>query len=199
LIFTIRFFGEEVPPELAHLGRKLIELPEELLEGLVKAMDFAGVVDRELEAPLIPEWPPMNLAIDPERADRLDDLLSDLEADDDDVPGELPDVTPEEQSALAAYVALARSIRAAGSPIPGRVPRHKFQSPESWHVTPAECENIAQGLSRLIEDEEAVSKLTAELEASMVPVGLAGETMDWLPEWQAINAHAARRHGYVLF
>lgn len=199
MLYTIRFFREQVPTALTRLGREVIELPAELLDGLVRAMDFADLLDSELARPRIPGWPPASLKLDPERAEHLYFLLSDLEADDDDVPDELPDVTPDERAALAAYAALTDSIRSAGSPVSGRVPRYKFESPDNWRVTPTECNDIAQGLARLLEDEEAMSKLLAELEDSMVPVGLAGETLDWLPDWQATNAHGARHQGYIVF
>jgi hypothetical protein len=122
-----------------------------------------------------------------------------LEAEDQDVPEELPDVTPEERAALAAYAALTRSIRSAPSLVSGRVPRYKFETTDNWHVTPAECSSIARGLMCLLEDKEAMSNLLAELEDSMVPVGLAGETLNWLPDWQAVNAHGARQSGYIVF
>lgn len=152
---------------------------------LVEAMRSAEVLDEGLRAAYAP-WPPRGL-----NESRSLELAAHFD-------GEEPIQPPpsaEERAIWERFDALREASLSQRSPRPDRVPAYKFESHDGWHVVHEEAHIIAQGLTQLLADEDALEQLLDLLDFDLEE----GDSFAlFVAQWACFNAVATRLGGYTL-
>lgn len=110
-------------------------------------------------------------------------------------------------AALATYEQQVAAIVERPGSTAGKVPAYKFESQDSWLVSPDESRALAAALQRALDrrgdalfpDEEPKNRITEQLERDddePMQLPAAEEAREWVAAWIAFNEEAAGKGGY---
>jgi hypothetical protein len=117
------------------------------MRSVMQALANADLLDDEAQPLPEPAWPPKDLRVTEARAD---ELLMHAQT------GERLKVAPSpaEARAIDAYRVVEERFRKGKPGRKGRVPSYKLESMDAWWVTAKEAGFLADGLKRLLDDED---------------------------------------------